>query len=75
MEKDGARTFRSSFKVSAVIPPVDAIGGGPVAMVAMVFRVTRDGKESVGKGADEGGFGETADLVVVLRRKGGDYHR
>ncbi|CAM9995468.1 unnamed protein product, partial [Laminaria digitata] len=45
VEKDGARTFRSSFKVSAVIPAVDKIGGGPVAMVAMVFRVARDRRD------------------------------
>lgn len=76
VEKDGARTFRSSFKVSAVIPAVDKIGGGPVAMVAMVFRVVRDRLAWDGEeGGDRRDPGEAAELVVVLKRKGGDYHR
>ena len=77
VEKNGPRTFLSSFKVSALIPAaVDDTGGGAVAMVAMVFSVARDGPaaggEEVGTKMDHG---ETAELVVVLKRKGGDYHR
>ena len=81
VNKDGTRTFRSSFKVSAAIPAVDKIGGGKVAMVAMVaivYRILREGGDQDVKHGAGGGKknpGDTADLVVVLKRRGGHYHR
>lgn len=46
-----------------------------MAIVAMVFSVARDRDTGGGEEGDTKDPGETAELVVVLRRKGGDYHR
>ena len=43
-------------------------------MVAMVFNVVRD-RPVDGEEGGKKGPGETPELVVVLKRKGGDYHR
>ncbi|CAM9666653.1 unnamed protein product [Laminaria digitata] len=75
--KDGTRAILNSFKVSAAIPAVNKIGGGKVAMVAMVYRVSREGgRQNVRQGGPDKlrNPGE-AELVVVLKRRGGHYHR
>ena len=74
--KAGTRTFRSSFKVSASIPAVDTTGGTQVAMVAMVYRISREGgKQNVKEGSGKFRNPGEAELVVVLKRRGGHYHR
>lgn len=75
LDKDGTRALRQTFKVSAKMPEDNKHGGGPVGMVAKVFRVT-NAPSSVSK-MDQGddGAGAGDKLVVVLRRKRGDYYR
>lgn len=73
--KDGTRTFRSSFKVSAAIPAVDKIGGSQVALVAMVYRVVHEEGQKINQRPGKFRNHKDAELVVVLKRRGGHYHR
>lgn len=71
VQRDGARTFRASNKVSAMIPAAPESGGGDVGIVVTIFRISRHGLDE----KMEREFRELPDLLVVLRRKGGDYYR
>ncbi len=71
VKQDGTREFRETFKVSAVIKGGDPMVDTPVGIVAKVFRVVS------GQGEQDAAAAAAADapLMVVLRRKRGDYHR
>ena len=73
VQRDGARTFRTYFKVSAVIPldPNNSKTGGGVGIVANLYRVSGEVPKEKG-GLDGAGV---PNLLVVLRRKKGDYFR
>eukprot|EP00903_Cladosiphon_okamuranus_P015453 g14271.t2 len=81
LHKDGTRELRETFKVSARIPEDPMNNVGSVGIVAKVFRIT----PSTVSNMDQGEEGADADavgaavasekLVVVLRRKRGDYYR
>ena len=64
MREDGTTDFRETFKVSAAIKGGDKVEWR-VGIVAKVFRVVDEDNEQV----------PDAPLMVVLRRKRGDYCR
>lgn len=79
LNKDGTKALRETFKVSAKIPAEDKEKNvGPVGIVAKVFRVAPPSVSSMEQGedgADAAGAAAGEKLVVVLRRKRGNYYR
>ncbi|CAM9576176.1 unnamed protein product, partial [Hapterophycus canaliculatus] len=85
-ETSGARTLRATNKVAAVISGDIKSGGGDVNLVAKVFRVvakaspdsgspSKTEKRSGRRSRNAAAAKSNERLVVVLRRKGGDYYR
>lgn len=80
LNKDGTTELRETSKVSATIPEDRENNIGSVGMVAKIFRVTPSSVSGMdqgeeGAGGDAGPADDGEKLVVVLRRKLGDYHR